>query len=110
MALVIEVDHFQTQTLADQLVEIADRLAANLRCRNESAHAQVDENAALDDLRYGGFDHFIALVRFDDFFPRFERARTTLRQEQRSVEIVDAVNHDFERIADFEELRLDGER
>jgi len=52
----------------------------------------------------------VALVRFDDFLPRLERARPALRQEQRSVHLVDAMNHDFERVADFEEFRVDGER
>ena len=59
MTLVIEIDHLEAQLLADEFVEIADRLTANLRCRNESAHAEIDEHAALDDLRDGRFDHFI---------------------------------------------------
>ncbi len=103
MPLVIEIDHFQAQALADEFVEIADRLAADLRCRNEAAHAEVDENAAFDDLRDGGFDDFVALVRFDDFLPRLERARATLGKEERSVHVVDAVDHHFERVADLEE-------
>ena len=47
MALMIEIDHFETQMLSDELVEISDGLPADLRGRNESAHAQIDEYAAL---------------------------------------------------------------
>src|SRR6202041_3934001 len=53
MALVVEVDDLEPQFLPDQFVEIADRLTANLRCRHETAHAEVDENAALDALGAG---------------------------------------------------------
>ena len=78
MALVIEVDDFQAQMLADEFVEISNGLAANLRSRNEAAHAEIDEHAAFDDLRYGRFDDFVALVCLDDFLPSLECARTAL--------------------------------
>ena len=110
MALVIEIDDLEAQFLADEFVEIADRLAANLRCGNESAHAEIDENAALDDLRDGGFDHFVVVVGFDDFLPRLERASAAFGEKERTVLIVDAVDHDFERIADLEHLGFDRER
>ena len=110
MALVIEIDHFQAQMLADELVEIADRLAADLRGRNEAAHAEIDEHAALDDLRDGRFDHFVAFVRFDDFLPRLERAGAALGEKERSVQLVDAMDHHFERVADVQQFRIDCER
>ena len=101
MTLVIEVDHFQPQLLADELVEIPDGLAANLRCGNESAHPEVDQDAALDDLRDRRFDHFIVLVGFDDFLPRLERARATLAQIELTILLVDPMDHHFELVADF---------
>ncbi len=110
MALVIEVDDLQTQVLPHQLVEIADRLATNLRGRNEAAHTEVDENAAFDDLRDGRLDDFVVLVRFDDFFPGLERARAAFRQEQRSVELVDAVHHHLEGVAHLEQFVVDCKR
>ena len=82
MALVIEVDHLQAQLLADEFVEVADRLAADLRCGDEAAHAEVDEDAALDDLRDRRFDHFVVVVRFDDLFPGLERAGAAFAEEQ----------------------------
>ena len=63
MPLVVEIDHLEAQVLADEFVEIADGLAANLRGRHEAAHAEVDEHAALDDLRDRRFDDFVVLVR-----------------------------------------------
>ena len=59
MTLVIEIDDLEPQLLPDELVEIADRLATNLRRRHEAAHTEIDEHAAFDDLRDGGFDHFV---------------------------------------------------
>ncbi len=100
MALVIEIDHLETQMLPDEFVEIADRLAADLRCRHEAAHSEVDQNAAFDDLRDGRFDHFVAIVCLDDLLPRLERAGATLGEKERSVELVDAVDHHFDGVAD----------
>ena len=80
------------------LVEIADRLAADLRCRHEAAHAEVDEHAALDDLRDGRFDDFVVLVRFDDFLPGLERASALLGEVEGAVAVaVDAMDQHLER-------------
>ena len=110
MTLVIEVDDLEPQLLADEFVEIADRLTADLRCRHEAAHAEVDENAALDDLRDGRFDHFVVLVRFDDLFPRLESAGAAFAQIELAVVLVDPMDHHFEFVADVELFRLDDER
>ncbi len=107
MTLVIEIDHLEPQMLADQFVEISDGLTADLRGGNEPAHAEVDEDAALDDLRHGRFDHFVVLVRFDDLLPRLEGAGPALGEEQRAVLIVDAVDHHLELVADVKFLGID---
>ena len=101
MALVIEIDHLQAQMLADEFVEIADRLTANLRRRHEAAHAEIDEHAAFDDLRDRRFDDFVAIVRLDDLLPRLERAGAALGEKERSVHLVDAMNHHFDGVADL---------
>ena len=110
MPLVVEIDHLQTQVLADEFVEVADRLTPDLRRRHEAAHPEIDENAALDDLRDGRFDHFVALVRLDDLLPGLERARAALGEKERAVDLVDAMDHDFEGVADAQRLWIDGER
>ena len=110
MPFVIEIDDFQTQMLPDEFFEIADRLPANLRCGNETTHAEIDEHAAFDDLRDGRFDHFVVVVRSDDFLPRFERARAPFGEKQRAVHLVDAMDHHFERVADFQRFGIDRER
>ena len=96
--------------LTDELVEITDRLAPDLRSGNEAAHSQIDQHAAFDHLRYGGFDNFVALVRFDYLLPRLECTRPPLGEKERSIHLVDAVNHDFERVADPQQFGIDGER
>ncbi len=101
MALVVEIDDLEPQMLADELVEIADGLAADLRGRDETAHAEVDENAALDDLRDGRFDHFVVLVRGDDLLPGLQRPGAAFAEEHHAV-VVDPVDHDFELVVDLE--------
>ena len=110
MAFVIEVDHFEAKVLVDELVEISDGLAADLRGWDESAHSKVDQHAAFDDLRDRRFDDFVAIVSLDHLLPRFERAGSALGEKERSVHLVDAVNHHFDGIADFEQFGIDGER
>src|SRR5487761_2528163 len=104
MAFVIEIDDFKTKTLIDQFVEISDWLTTNLRCRHKAAHTEINEDAAFDDLRYRCFDHLIVFMRFNDFLPRLERSRATFGEKERTVEFIDAMHHDFESVADFEEL------
>jgi hypothetical protein len=103
VALVIEIDHLEAQMLAHEFFQIADRLAADLRGRNEAAHAEVDEDAALDDLRDRRFDHFVVVVRGDDLFPRLEGPGAPLREEERAF-LIDAVDHHLELVADEQSL------
>src|SRR5581483_1820434 len=110
MALVIEIDDLQAQMLTDELVEISNRLPANLRGRYEAAHSEIDQHSAFDDLRDGRFDDFVTIVRFDDFLPGLERTRSPLGEEQRSVHFIDAVNHNLKSVADPQEFGIDGER
>ena len=110
MPLVVKVDHFEAQFLADKLVQIADRLAANLRCRNEAAHAEVNQHAAFDDLRDRGFDNFVVVVRFNNLLPRFERACTPFGEKERSVLIIDAMNHHLKGVVHLKGARIDCER
>jgi len=93
--------------LSDELVEIADGLTTDLRCGNETAHSQIDEHTAFDDLRDRSFDDLIAFMSLDNFLPRLERARTALGEKERSIELVDAMNHHFDGIADAQQLWID---
>jgi hypothetical protein len=106
----IEVDYFEAQMLADKLVEIAHGLSSNLGRRHEAAHTEVDKNAAFDDLGYRRLDHFVTIVRLDDLLPRLKRASATLGEKERSVELVDAMYHHFDGIADSQNLGVDCER
>jgi hypothetical protein len=110
MALVIEVDDLQAKMLSDELVEIPDGLAPNLRGGHESPHAEIDEHAAFDDLRYCRFDHLVVLVRFDDLLPGLERPGSPFRQKERPVQLVDSVNHYLDGVADAQKFWIDGER
>ncbi len=108
VALVVEVDDLEAQAFADEFVEVADRLAPDLRRGDEATHAEVDEDAALDDLSNRRFDDFVVIVRGDDFFPRLERPGAAFTQEERTVLVVDPVDHDLKRVADLELFGVDG--
>src|SRR5205823_5386326 len=60
--LVIEIDHFESQLLPDQFFQVANRLPPDLRSGNESAHAEIDKDAAFDNLSNGRFDNFVVFV------------------------------------------------
>ena len=95
--------------LTDQLVEVSDGLTTDLRRRDEAPHPQIDQDAAFDHLRDRRFDDLVAIVRLDDFLPRFKRTGAALGKKERSVHLVDAVNHHFDGIANLEQLGIDGE-
>ena len=110
MPLVIEVDDLEPQLLPDELVEVADGLTADLRGGDEPAHPEIDEDAALHDLRDRCFDHFVVLVRFDHLFPGLQRACAALAEIELAVLLVDPMDHHLELIADAQFLRFDRER
>jgi hypothetical protein len=110
MAFMVEIDYLQAKLLADQLIEISDRLPPNLGRRHEAAHTEIHEHAAFDDLRDGGLDHFVSFVRLDHLLPGLERTRAALGKEQRAIHVIDPVDHDFEGVPDLEIFWFNGER
>ena len=104
MALVVEVDHLQAQALADEFVEVAHRLAPDLRCGTKPRMPRSTRTPPLTTCVTVGLDHFVVIVSGDDLFPGLERSSPALGEEQRAVLVVDPVDHDLELVVDLEVL------
>ena len=50
VARAVELDHLAAELLAQELVEVLDAADVDQRRRQEAAHAEVEDQAALDDL------------------------------------------------------------
>src|SRR5947209_3825311 len=50
VARAVELDHLAAQLLTEELVEVLDAADVDERRRKEAAHAEVEDQASLDDL------------------------------------------------------------
>src|SRR2546430_11956467 len=65
----VELDHLAAKLLAEELVEILHAADVDERRRQEPAHAQIEDEAALDDLDDAAVDRLAPLVRLLDRLP-----------------------------------------
>ena len=96
----VELDHLAAELLAEELVEVLDAADVDERRREEAADAEVEDQAALDDLDHPAVDRLAALGRALDRLPGELEAGALLREEQaplgvllRHHERVDLVAH-----------------
>ena len=76
VARAVELDHLAAQLLAEELVEVLHAADVDERRRQEAAHAEVEDQAALDDLDHLAVDRLAALGgRLDRFHASSKRAR-----------------------------------
>ena len=80
----VELDHLAAELLAEELVEILDAADVHERRRQEAAHAEVEDQAALDDLDHLAGDGLAALGSRLDRLPRDLEARALLGEDQPS--------------------------
>ncbi len=82
VARAVELDHLAAELLRQELVEVLHAADVHERRRQEPAHAEVEDQAALDDLDHAA-DHGIAGLRGAlDVLPRELEAGALLRQDQ----------------------------
>ena len=100
VARAVELDHLRAQLLAEELVEILDAANVDERGGQEAANAEVEDQAALDDLDHAAVDRIAGLGRHLDVLPGELEPRALLRQDQapfgvllREHERVDLVAH-----------------
>ena len=70
---------------AEELVEVLDAADVDQRGGQEAAHAEVDDQAALDDLDHGALDRLAGLGGGLDPAPGLLEAGALLRQDQAAV-------------------------
>ena len=84
----VELDHLGAKLLAEELVEILDAADVDERCGQEAAHAEVEDQAALDDLDHAAGDGLALLVRLLDRLPGDLEARALLREDEPAVGVL----------------------
>src|SRR3954454_7132489 len=82
VARAVELDHLRAQLLAEKLVEVLDAADVDQRRGQEAAHAEVEDQAALDDLDHAAEHRLLRLCRSLDRLPGELEARALLRQDQ----------------------------
>ena len=85
VAAAVQLDHLALDLLAQVLVEVLHPADVDQRRGQEAAHAEVDDQAALDDLDHGALDRLAGLGRGLDPAPGALEAGALLRQDQAAV-------------------------
>ena len=102
VAAAVQLDHLAAQLLAEELVEILDAADVDERRRQEAAHAEVEDETALDDLDHRSVDGLAALGGALDVLPGQLEARPLLREDQPTLGVL--LRH-HERVDLVAELR-----
>ena len=82
VARAVQLDHLALDLGAEELVEVLDAADVDQRGRQEAAHPEVDDQAALDDLDDGALDRLAGLGGGLDLAPGLLEARALLGQQQ----------------------------
>src|ERR671919_2843266 len=84
----VELDHLAAQRLAHELVEVLDAADVHERSGQEAAHAEVEDETALDDLDHDALDGLAALGCALDPLPRHLEARALLGEDEPSLGVL----------------------
>ncbi len=85
VARAVELDHLRLDLRAHVLVEVRHAPDVDERGGQEAAHAEVDDQPALDDLDHGALDRLAGLGRRFDAPPRLLEAGALLGHDQAAV-------------------------
>src|SRR3954452_19547526 len=88
VARAVELDHLRAQLLAEELVEVLDAPDVDQRRGQEPAYAEVEDQAALDDLDDAAVDGLARLRRALDPLPRELEPGALLREDQPALGIL----------------------
>ena len=83
VAAAVELDHLALERLALELVEVVDAADVDQRGGQEAAHAEVEDEAALDDLDHGALDRLAGLGGGLDLAPGLLEAGALLGEDRR---------------------------
>jgi hypothetical protein len=108
VARAVELDHLALERLAHELVEILDAADVDQRGGQEAAHAEVEDEAALDDLDHAALDRFARLGGSLDAAPRLLEARPLLGEDQPSLGVLLGEDQGVDVLAELDLLgRID---
>src|SRR4051794_20403004 len=82
VARAVELDHLRAELLAEELVQVLHAADVDERRRQEAAHAQVEDETALDDLDHAAVDGIAGLGGRLDVLPGQLEPRALLREDE----------------------------
>src|SRR5262249_52701030 len=88
VARAIELDHLALELLAEKLVEVLHAADVDKRRGQEAAHAEVEDEATLDDFDHATGDGLALLVGTLDRLPRDLEARALLREDEPALGVL----------------------
>ena len=88
VARAVELDHLAAELLAEELVQVLDAADVDQRRRQEAAHAEVEDQAALDDLDHLAVDGLAGLGRRLDRLPGQLEAGALLGEDQPALGVL----------------------
>ncbi len=88
VARAVELDDLAPELLAEELVEVLHPSDVDERRRKEAADAEIEDQAALDDLDHPAVDRLSALGCCLDRLPGELEARALLREEQAPLRVL----------------------
>ena len=88
VARAVELDHLAAKLLAEELVEILDAADVDQRRGQEAAHAEVEDQAALDDLDHASVDRLARFGSALDVLPGELEAGALLGQDQAALGVL----------------------
>ena len=83
-----------------ELVEVLDPADVDQRCRQEAAHAEVEDQAALDDLDHAALDRLAGLGGGLDSAPGLLEAGALLREDQTPLLVLLGQNQGIDLLAE----------
>ncbi len=104
VAVLVELDDLGFDLLADVRLQIAHATHLHQRCGEESAQADVQDQAALDDLDDGALDGLVLFLELFDGAPRTLVLSALLGQDQPTFFVLLGEDECFHLIADADNL------
>ena len=101
----VELDHLALELLAHELVEVLDAADVDQRGGQEAAHAEVEDQAALDDLDHGALDRLAGLRGLLDPAPRLLEAGALLGEDQATLLVLLGEDQRVDLLAELDLLR-----
>src|SRR6185312_14687554 len=102
VAAAVELDHLAQERLVAVLLEILDAADVDQRRGQEAAHAEVDDQSALDDLDDLALDRLAALGRRLDALPRLLEAGALLREDEPALGVLLLEHERVDLLADLD--------